>query len=113
MLTFGRYGEGILTSIHRFLQERIDFFERVETFTVNGVTFYRFMRANNSFIITSEWLHNSSRYEISLPTNASTLIITEATKLEHRSWNVQANNGYAVIDFRMTDDPILMIEEVG
>ncbi len=113
MLTFGRYGEGILTSIHRFLQERIDFFDRAETFTVDGVTFYRFIRGNNSFIVTSEWLHNSPRCEISLPTNASTLIVTEATKLEHRSWDVQAKNGYAAIDFRMTDDPILVIEEVG
>ncbi|MGC8936488.1 MAG: hypothetical protein ACP5KV_03890 [Candidatus Methanomethylicaceae archaeon] len=112
-LTFGIYGEGILMSFHRFLQERIDFFDRAETTTLNGITFYRFMRGDNSSIVTSEWPHDLPRCEISLPTNASTLIIAEATKLEHRSWNVQAQGGYAVIDFRLTDDPILMIEEVG
>ncbi|MEM3366031.1 MAG: hypothetical protein QXM93_06380 [Candidatus Methanomethyliaceae archaeon] len=112
-LTFGIYGEGILMSLHRFLQERIDFFDRAETTTFDGVTFYRFVRGGNSFIVTSEWPHGLPRCEINLPTNASTLIITEATKLEHRSWNVQAKGGYAAIDFRMTDDPILIIEEVG
>jgi len=112
-LTFGRYGEGILMSTHCFLQERIDFFDRIETLTLNTITFYRFVRGDNGFIITSEWPHSLSRCEINLPTNASTLIVTEATKLEHRSWNVQAQGGYAVIDFCLTDDPILMIEEVG
>jgi hypothetical protein len=111
-LAFGIYGEGILASTHRFLQERIDFFDRAETFSVDVVTFYRFIRGDRSFTFTSEWPGGTPRREISFPTRAPTVIVTEATKPEHRSWEVSAQGGYAKIDFRLTDDSILMIEEV-
>lgn len=113
-LAFGIYGEGILASTHRFLEERIDFFDGVETFTTDVVTVYRFIRGDHSFSVTSEWPGGpggTPRREISFPTKASTVIVTEATKPEHRSWEVAAHDGYAKIDFRLTDDPILIIEE--
>jgi hypothetical protein len=105
--------EGILASFHRFLEERIDFFERAETLSVDVVTFYRFVRENRSFTVTSQWPGGLPRYEISFPTEASTVTVTEATTPEHRSWEVQVRDGHAKIDFRLTDDPILIIEEKG
>ncbi|MGB9622437.1 MAG: hypothetical protein ACPL07_01200 [Candidatus Bathyarchaeia archaeon] len=112
-LAFGIYGEGILMSTHRFLQEKIDFFERVETLNADAITFYRFIKGNHSIVITSGWRGGLSRREILLPTEASTVIVIEATKPDHRSWSVEAQGGHAVIDFRLTDDPQLMIEEVS
>ncbi|WP_342833458.1 hypothetical protein [Candidatus Hadarchaeum sp.] len=113
-LAFGIYGEGILSSTYHFLQERIDFFDRTETFAVNGVTFFRFVVGERSCVVTAEWPGGPSgmpRCEISMPTEAATVIVTEATKPEHKSWTVQAQDGHAVIDFRLTDDPCLIIEE--
>lgn len=110
-LAFGIYGNGVLMSMHRFLQERIDSFDRVEVLTVDAITFYRFIKGNHSIVISSSWPGSLSRYEIPLPIGVSTVVVTEATKPGHRSWSVKAEEGYAVIDFRLTDDPQLIIEE--